>query len=361
MYIAKIGDDRYIIKRMPETGYLHSPDCDSYDPPPELSGLGDMLGTAIKECAEGGITELKFDFSISKVPGRYASQKNDEDLDSVKTDGNKLTLRSTLHFLWEEAGFHKWSPAMDGKRSWYVVRKYLLQACINKTVKGLPLVDRIYIPDVFTVEKKAVIAQHRMGQMSRMATSSTTNARQLMILIGEVKEIAPGRYGHKLIVKHAPDFPFMLNDDIYKRLNKRFGREFEMWEMDGTVLMTIATFSVSANGIASIEEMALMTVNNNWIPFETIHDRSLIEMLTLSGRRFMKSLRYNMAQTKPLACAVLTDTAPQPTALYIVPVESGEDIIAAGNQLREESHLASWIWNTSVFEIPPLPDAVANS
>jgi len=47
MYIAKVGN-RYIVKRMPDTGQLHSPDCDSYEPPAELSGLGEVLGSAIK-------------------------------------------------------------------------------------------------------------------------------------------------------------------------------------------------------------------------------------------------------------------------------------------------------------------------
>ena len=36
------GRDGYIVKRMPNTGRLHAPDCPSYEPPAEFSGL---LGT----------------------------------------------------------------------------------------------------------------------------------------------------------------------------------------------------------------------------------------------------------------------------------------------------------------------------
>jgi hypothetical protein len=61
---------------MPNTGYLHAPSCDSYEPPPELSGLGDVLGSAIKENTDDGLTVLKFDFSMSRSPGRAAGKKS---------------------------------------------------------------------------------------------------------------------------------------------------------------------------------------------------------------------------------------------------------------------------------------------
>ena len=48
MYVARI-DERYFIKRMPYTGDDHDPACTSYEPPPELSGLGEVLGSAILE------------------------------------------------------------------------------------------------------------------------------------------------------------------------------------------------------------------------------------------------------------------------------------------------------------------------
>jgi hypothetical protein len=48
MYIAPVSG-RLILKRMPGSGGNHSPACDSYEPPPELSGLGQVLGSAIQE------------------------------------------------------------------------------------------------------------------------------------------------------------------------------------------------------------------------------------------------------------------------------------------------------------------------
>jgi Protein of unknown function (DUF1173) len=65
------------------------------------------------------------DHSLSKGPTKTIPTGNGEEKNSVKTDGNKLSLRGTLHYLWEQAGFNKWSPGMAGKRNWFVIRKYL--------------------------------------------------------------------------------------------------------------------------------------------------------------------------------------------------------------------------------------------
>lgn len=53
MYIAKVGNE-YILKRMPGTGHLHDPVCETFDPPPELSGLGQVNGQAIVTDEAGG-------------------------------------------------------------------------------------------------------------------------------------------------------------------------------------------------------------------------------------------------------------------------------------------------------------------
>lgn len=356
MYIAKVGD-RYVIKRMPDTGPMHNPECDSYEPPPELSGLGEVLGSAIKEDAESGLTELRFSFSMTHIAGRKPVTSSSEEEDSVKADTNKLTLRSTLHYLWEEAGFNKWSPAMAGKRSWYVVRKHLLLAASDKLHKGRTLTDQIFIPETFSPDKKAALKQHWLGLVARLAPLSH-GPKQLMILIGEVKELMPARYGGQLIIKHAPDIKFFMPDDLKKKLEKRFSDELMFHQdLDDIHLMTIATFSVNVTGSAMIEEIALMPVTENWIPFETIHDKALIDLLTEQQRRFSKCMRYNLPKTKALASAVLSDTTPTPTAMYILPAEPDEVYQATFEQLRSESQLASWIWDSSEFEIPNFPPA----
>lgn len=353
MYVAKVNG-RFYLKRLPDTGGDHSTSCESYEPPQELSGLGQVAGTAIVENMDEGTTALKLGFSLSKSGSRLAPAKGDGKSDSVKTDGNKLTLRGTLHYLWEEAGFHKWSPAMAGKRTWPVLKRYLMQAAEDKTAKSAALADLLFIPDAFSQDRKEQLAQQRTARLMRIAAPEN-GARRLMIFAGEVKEIGVSRFGHKMVIKHMPDFAFMLNDDIHKRLLKRFENELALWEaLEGSChLMAIGTFSVGKTGVASAEEVALMVVTENWIPFENLIEKSLLDKLTADGRRFVKGLRYNLADNRPLASVVLSDT-PEPVALYVIPPAAGDDYMQALNELTEGSKLGSWQWNAEE-DMPPIP------
>lgn len=356
MYVARVNG-HHVIKRMPNTGADHAPACDSYEPPAELSGLGQVMGSAIQEDIQDGVTTLKFDFSLSKAPGRAAPAPSGAEADSVKTDGSKLTLRGTLHYLWEQAGFHRWSPSMAGKRSWYVVRKFLMQAAEDKAAKGMPMGDILYIPESFSQERKDEITQRRIARLSKIAAGERS-ARRLMLLVGEIKEIAPSRYGHKLVVKHLPDFHFMMNDDLHNRLHKRFANELALWDaVDNAHLVVIGTFGIGPTGVASLDALALMVVTENWLPFEHVYEHLLIDNLTRSNRRFMKGLRYNLPSSKPLASVVLSDTQPAPVAMYIVPPEAGEDYDAALGELVADSKLGSWVWRAGADEMPAIPPA----
>lgn len=354
MYIAKVSG-KYVIKRMPNTGGDHTSACDSYEPPAELSGLGQVIGSAIIEDTEEGLTALKLDFSLTKSAGRSAPMPSGVESDSVKTDGNKLTLRGTLHFLWEQAGFNRWTPAMNGKRSWYVIRKHLIQAAQDKTTKGFSLSDIIYIPESFNVDKKDEISQRRIASMMRAAVP-VKGTQRLMLVIGEVKAIDRSRYGYKIVFKHLSDYHFMMNEDIHKRLQKRFEMEISLSDaLPDTHLIAIGTFLVSASGVASFEELALMNVTENWVPFETTFDKALIEVMTRANRRFMKGLRYNLPQPRPLACLVASDTTPEPTAMYVLPPGATQDYITAMTTLMEESKLKHWLWRAGESEMPTLP------
>ncbi|MCJ9749080.1 DUF1173 family protein, partial [Neorhizobium sp. SHOUNA12A] len=57
MYVADIGD-QLVIKRMPLSGGKHDPACPSYEPPYELSGLGPLMGRAIKFDPTAGTASL---------------------------------------------------------------------------------------------------------------------------------------------------------------------------------------------------------------------------------------------------------------------------------------------------------------
>jgi hypothetical protein len=59
--------------------------------------------------------------------------------------------------------------------------------------------------------------------------------------------------------------------------------------------------------------MGLIVTTDNWIPFENRSDKTLLDLLTRDGRRFLKGTRYNLSATRPWVSGVLTD--PRRTAM----------------------------------------------
>jgi hypothetical protein len=366
MYVAKVGG-RFLIKRMPGQGGEHDPLCATYEPPAELSGLGQVLGTAITEDPIEGTTSLRLDFALTKVGRRAPAMSESEETDSAKTSGTKLSLRGLLHFLWTEAEFNKWSPGMEGKRNWGVIRRYLLSAVETKHTKGVMLSEALYIPEPWNEPQKNDIAARRRARFIRVAAANS-GRRQLMLLIGEVKEFGPARYGHRIVVKHAPDCEFGVDDELAKAIGRRFETELQFLaqaqahdeehkgrrDPNAGHLVICGTFSVNQAGRASLEEVVLMHTNRNWIPVDDVFEQELVEQL-MPAHRFTKGLRLNLPRSKPLACAVTPDTLPKPTALYIVRPGAGEAYVRTLDEMVEASSLESWIWRPAEGEMPKLP------
>ncbi|PZN94118.1 MAG: hypothetical protein DCF30_20830 [Hyphomicrobiales bacterium] len=355
LYIAGAGG-RLILKRMPGTGAKHDPACASYEPPYDLSGLGVVAGSAIIENFETGTTALKLDFSLTKSAGRAPPAPSaTPDKGEVRSDGTKLTLRALLHYLWDQSGFNRWRPAMAGKRNWAVIRKFLLEATEGKTSKGKALPDILYVPEMFRSEREAEISQRRSAFMAR-AVAAPGKGRPLLLLVGEVKEIAPARAGHRLMIKHAPKFPFLLNEDIHRRLGVVFASEFSLWNANpATHLVAIATFGLDAAGVATVEATALMVVTENWIPFESTDEAALLDALTRRKISFLKGLRYNLPASQPLASVVLHEDASAPVAMFVIPTDADAAYRTALDALIETSEIAAWIWSPGEEPMPALP------
>jgi hypothetical protein len=355
MYVARLGDT-CVAKRMPGTGSRHAPYCPSHEAPADATGLGQLLGTAITEDPTTGKTTLKLGFTLSKVSGRTGTPAAGAGANSVASDGTSLSLRSLLHYLWDQAELTHWQPGFAGKRSWATVRRHLLQAAQHKVVRGDSLAASLFVPEIFSVDQRDAIQARRAVQWVQ-AMPSPGKPQRLLVLIAEVKEIAPARFGHKAVVKHLPDQPFALDDQLYRRMARRFALELALWgATDQLHLVMIATFGLSAAGLPTIAELSLMPVTHQWIPVEHAFELQLIETLVREGRAFIKGLRFNLDQGRWMACATLTDVGERAVELSIAPPGSQDQV---GTQaISPESPSAdnpAWTWRPDEGAMPPLP------
>jgi hypothetical protein len=149
-----------------------------------------------------------------------------------------------------------------------------------------------------------------------------------------------------------------MDDSLHARFTKRFESEWGLFQaIDNSHLIAIATFGVASNGVASVDEMLVMLVNENWIPLESMYEKELLDKLTEQNRSFLKALRYNLASDRPLASMVLLDTKPNPVAMYIIPPSFADnDRYQKGlDELIQASSLGEWIWRPGQSDMPAFP------
>lgn len=348
MYTARHGD-AILIKRFPDTATAHESGCGSYLPPAHLSGLGQAM-TSGAITINDDATALRLGFSMSQRGGGRAPEPSDGDPgDSVTAAEPKLGLRAVLDYLWQEAGLTTWSPNMRGRRGWGVVSYHLRRAADPLTVRGAPLGRRLFIPPVFDVDRKSALAARRVTAW-RAARKTPGKTTQLMLIVGEVKSIDPSRFGHQIKVKHLPDAPLMVDAALHAQLVKRFADQLELWDADPDGhLMMIGTFFVTPTGLASMVEISLAVVDQRWLPYDTEPERLLINVAADEGRRFAKTLRYNLPRKATIASLVLTDTTPL-TVCYLLP----DDTTVVDEEHPGGSTTATWSWRLTE-DMPVLP------
>jgi len=354
MYVAAMGE-QLVVKRMPLSGGQHDLACDSYEPPVELSGLGPLMGSAIRLDSASGMAALRLEFSLTRTGSRAAPTPSAAESTSVKSETRRLSLRGLLHLLWNEAGLTKWTSAWAGRRHWWNIRWHLIEAAKAMLVKGAPLSEVLLIPEPFRAANKDAIEQRRAAALS-VVQPQKAGPRKLMVLVGEIKEFQAARGGHRLVVKHLPGFPFLLDDRAWVRVQARFEAELALWAAnDASHLIVVATFGMNAAGLAIVEEIALMVVAENWIPYESAQELRLVEALAKVREQSIKGLRYGSPADQPIVAALLMQHRPRPLALFIVPTSADEAYQAAvAEMIASRPEMDSWIWHTGQGDMPAL-------
>ena len=348
MAVARF-EGRYILRKMPSSGHLHDFDCASFAPIPGLSGLAEVLGTAI-ETGDDNITRVRLGFSLEKRPGQVRSASAADGVTTgLKSTPARLTLRGSLDDLWERAELAVWHKGLAGKRSWGVVRHRVMVAANRTSTRSATPVrfgERVFMPPVFDSRREDEIARERDAFFQRLEVSSGGSA-PLGILIAEFRS----RSERKLHFRNFPK-PFFLDQAAADRFDRKFGERIAMVDkVVGAHLIVIATFSYN-RGYCNVEEVDMMPVTAEWIPFE--HPREAELIAALRERKFVKSLRYNLSASAPMASATLYDTD-GPTALYVPPADISADAELALRAAAERAPCRTWFWSASSPRMPPLP------
>lgn len=369
MYIARY--QQFFVKRLPDTGHQHHPSCPSYEPPPGQSGLGEVLGDAVIERGPDRL-EVRLDFPLTRRLGRPAAPG---DPAAVRTEvaahRRRLGLRGVAHLLLQRAGFNRWSPRMQGKRNWYVVRRHLVAAAQEIETRSTRLADILLIPEPFSLDDAAAIAARRRHAMAVLLSPDADVQFRLMLVMSELKEFSATDVDHRIVLRHMPDCPLYMERKAGERFKKVFECEFEAWahrrsveqagqaDHAGMRFLFCGLIYAKREGLYFVDTATLVMLSSTWIPLDHPYEQVLVDELVRQERRFIKPLRFESKQGASFPNAVLLDTGDAETPLDIItPFMSDRDRGFKQRALAKRV-AGGWVWDMQTQqEPPPLPAAV---
>ncbi|RTL56516.1 MAG: DUF1173 domain-containing protein [Rhodocyclaceae bacterium] len=351
MYVAR--HRRFVIKRMPDSGSAHHPSCPSYEPEARQSGLGELMGDAVLESVPGQI-ELRVAFPWTRIAGHGVSHGEPKQAAEVVVPRRRMTLRAVLHFLFERAGFNRWSPAMAGKRNQGVLCKYLMEAAEEIMIKGVPLAQRLYVPELFKESAKGEVAGRRREKLAVLRPRD--GQTPLALVIGEYKGSEATAHGRRIWIRHMPDAPLLIAARSWERIERVFAPLFESWDADighPVRLVMVALIRARREYTYEIEAASLMLTSGHWIPIEGVHELPLIDALVSQHRPFVKPLRYDARSVASFPNVLLLDAGPTPVPLHVV-----SPFMETKERAEKERAIAAckedaWVWWTDQ-PMPPL-------
>jgi hypothetical protein len=354
MYVAR--HQRYLVKRMPESGHHHHPACPSFEPDAAGSGLGRLLGDAVLE-PEPGKVELRVRFPWARMQGRAAVRSEAGVRGEVSVPRRPMSLRALLHYLFERAGFNRWTPAMEGRRNQAVLHKYLLEAAADVAVKGARLSDRLYVPEPFQEAAKEAIAQRRRDKLALLQPRD--GHAPLGLVIGELKACEPRDAFCRVWVRHMPDAPLLLDARTWERVARSECRLLQAGDADGARGARLALCALIRSRrpfTYEIDTLCLMLASAQWLPVEAADELPLVDALVAQRRRFLKPLRYDAPSAAAFPNVLLLDCGNQPVPLHL----TGDHLSAQDQAQRRKAIQASrepaWVWDLGQ-PMPPLPAA----
>jgi len=356
MYVAKHA--RFVIKRMPETGPDHHVACGSFEVPASDSGLGELLGEAIVERAPD-LLAVRLDFPLSHLLSASPRGAPPESSPSVSAARKRLSIRALLHLLWERAGFNRWSPKMEGKRTWYVIRKYLLEAAAEIEVNGARLDTLLFVPEPYRPEEAEALRARRAAFFEGLVSDYGPERQPLALVVGEVKDLSERAGVSGLTIKHMPDCALSLDGATARHVLRRFEGERLLKAQQPNVRLVVAsTVQISPVEGLHVDTLTLMTVTPEWIPFDHPLELALLSTLVREKRRFMKPLRYDAARSSAFADVLLLDLGSRPVPLDVVLPSEDRHRRQAKEAAIAARDTRGWVWRPEEsFTMPPLPHA----
>ena len=270
-----------VMKRMPNTGMDHHPDCESHGGhESRVAGVGKTSG-ALRPLP-GGLLDAKLDVPLHTLTGAgrcappLAKKQEGQSRDVVSRSA--MGLRDFLVLLWERAGLTSLPPGAGVGRRLGEVYAKIGEELEELALGGRPARERVFVPDTRLDAQAMESKREELGVLyMQLQASAPEGRRPVLLIVGEVRDLFPSRYGMGMRIKGMPDDrPVWLSRGDLEDLLKNFpGVKSWMEEAAAgsghhTKAMVLAGVQMSRDGNLNWVYGGWMEVGPDFLPLEAM-------------------------------------------------------------------------------------------
>lgn len=343
--------DHYHLSKYPYTGQDHAKDCAFYEP--ESAGDESKSGHSLESEAQGTLTKIRLDIGLTRRPaGTVERSGTGREAGVAHAQGREIMkLSNLLRLLWGIAGLNEWTPNMKGKRNFELAFWRLGQAAATIEAGGKVLADAMLLSTMAENGKRAE------ENAEKVKLNTENNGR--ILVAAPLAKFKPGAdKGKSLPIYGFHGIPRLLMDtQAWERIEKKFLPELTAWQ-SGHRVIALAHADVPAEGKAAALDVALMRVNEQWIPVDSDIEALIANKLFEEDRRFGKPLATEDGQKLPSFW--LRDVQPGRASPLVVMDAKAEPARAIyyGNKYGQGNW---WSWDGKAGNMPAFPSKHAAS
>ena len=363
--VRQLGGDAsptFILAKYPESGNQHDPACRFFEPSAATTGRSEYDAGVITTHDDGTLS-IVLEHALDPGAPATAALPTSETNGGVTVRRPAITLRGLLDVLWERAEYDRWSPAFEGKRTWYT-----FAAAIERAAAGIKVRRRIL------VERLCIFGSKPHGDFvakmqARWRAAFAANGTLLLIApLTQLAEVDLGKSGAVLTLESSRDFRAFVwaREALIVRLRNSFARELAGLRDDTARVVCLLHIKPESprddRDVIRGEAIdgAIVRTTATLIPVASALEARVADRLCEQKRAFRKPLRYDGQGMFP-DFELLDTAAPTPMEVFglddAVYAHRRDEKLAALRKIYGPNY---WAWDATLHpqDMPafPMPD-----
>jgi Protein of unknown function (DUF1173) len=285
----------------PDDGHRHALHCAFHKEPGAAKPAADADSKAAIFVTPTGLN-VKLDASLT-LRETTAGSRGSPTPTSGRATRRSASLLAFLQTLWSEAGLNQWTGTTM-MRHWGQCNARLLAEVGTALINGADAQRVLHIMRRFDEADRATINAEFDAFIARLSTGQRTTTRGLVI--GEINEVAPTKYGHALGLRQSAR-KYYASPDLTGHAARTCSHAWRALGDRAARVVAILLVERTPKGHLKLVELAAMLCSQTYIPCDSIHEVAMANRLVAERRDFVKPLRMSV-EDDMLPDFVLRDT-----------------------------------------------------